>query len=48
MKWGQPRFYENQLFTSNISINDFHINKLLNSADGHGLRFGRAMKCINI
>ena len=31
-KWGQPRFYENEsLFTSNISIRDFHINKLFNS-----------------
>ena len=34
MKWGQPRFYENELFTSNISIRDFHINKLFNSTDG--------------
>ena len=36
-KWCQPRFYENELFTSNISIRIFHINKLFNSADGRGL-----------
>ena len=29
MKWGQPKFYENELLTSNISIRDFHINKYL-------------------
>ena len=47
MKWGQPRFYENQLFTSDISIRDFHINRLFNSADGRGLRFGRCTKYID-
>ena len=34
MNWGQSKFNENELFTSNISIRDFHINKLFNSADG--------------
>ena len=47
MKWGQPRFYENELFISNISIKDVHINKLFNSADGRGLRFGGCKKYIN-
>ena len=46
-KWCQPRFYENELFTSNISIRIFHINKLFNSADGRGLRFGGCTKYIN-
>ena len=45
MKWGQPR-YENELFTSDISIRDFHINKIFNSADGHSLRFGGCKKYI--
>ena len=40
MKWGQPRLYENYLFISNISIRNVHINKLINSADGRGLKFG--------
>ena len=46
-KWCQPRFYENELFTSNISIRIFHINKLFNSAGGRGLRFGGCTKYIN-
>ena len=46
MKWGQPR-YENELFTSDISIRDFHINKIFNSAYGRGLRFGGCTKYIN-
>ena len=47
MKWGQPRFYENELFTSNIPIRDFHIIKLFHSADGRGLKFGGNTKYIN-
>ena len=47
MKWGQPRYYENELFTSNISIRDFHIDKLFNSADGRGLKFGGCTKYVN-
>ena len=43
----QPRFYENELFTSNISIKDFNINKLFNSTDGCGLRCGGCTKYIN-
>ena len=29
-RYMQTRVYENELFTSNISIRDFHINKLFN------------------
>ena len=47
MKWGQSRCYENEVFISNISIRNFHINKLFNSADGRGLRFGGCTKYIN-
>ena len=39
IKWSQPRFHENELFTSTISIRDFNITKVFNSADGRGLRF---------
>ena len=39
LKWDQLKFCNNIYLTSNNIIKDYHIDKLLNSADGNGTAF---------
>ena len=47
LKWSSPRYYDNISFSSNININQYNTDNLINSADGRGLVYGNNVICIN-